>query len=593
VRPGIALALVLQGAVACGHGTLAIDAASRPAIEPAGSDARVRAHVQAIERDRRRERREHPMPFFCISGVPDPVRLPAGPDVLVDAAAGGWVRDPADIVKAVGDKLLVLRCGRLVVVGTEGGLSVLDTVSIERDGGRWPWRPESVLARGNRVVVVIRKPGYRHGPREARDLLELRSFGLQTDGTLVATGTTELRLARYRWNDEQLQIVGDAFTLYTQVSLESEHFGLALPSVREGGRWRPLLRPAELQRPVSRSTTAHVMIRCSLDAGTTCTASGIIGGGTIDVRAEDDAVYAWTRSGPRADGLPDAAILRLPYDGAPATAVRTHGRPLHALAWRVDARGDLDAIAHRPAGIWGGSDGIWRVHVPSEVLRAGLRTLAANERRPLAVAPEEGWLAPARFVEDRVLYARYRERGCDGGTTLVVEELSDGRTHEIAVPHCIERIDVVGDTALVIDARNSDRAEMSAIPLGLQPALGDTLIADDAFGGWLRVHGGHAGERHGLFAMATRAGDRDSWPHSASAVRFVSVDGPLLRERGFVRASWRFDPTEGCAEAARVVFVRDRVFALLRNELVEVARGREGVVVRARVELAPPTADAR
>jgi hypothetical protein len=588
VRLGIAVALVLQGAAGCVHDPLAIDRASRASIEQAGSHARVHGHVRAVERERRRERRASPPRFECMAGMRDAVRQRPGPDVLVDGARGDWVRDPADVIKWAGDRLFVLRCGRLTVVGIDRGLEVLESIVLERDRTRW--RAESLLVLGDRVVVVRRKPGWHRGPGQRADLLELRTFALQPDGALVENEAIELRLGRFHTYAERIQIVGDAITVYTQLPLVAARPTLALPAVRELGGWRPLIRPAELQRPLSMSTTAHVMIRCRLGADAICTAAGIIAGGTGLVRVEDDAVYAWSHAGPRFDALPEAAIVRLTYDGAPATAVRTWGRPMHELAWRIDMDGDVDALVQVPERV-APSTGVARLHVPSGRLRAGLTTMSVTQLHPLAVVADEGYMAPVRFIGARVVYARSSERECMDETTLVVEDLADGRAREIAVPHCVDRIDVIGDTAIAIDApRHPDLPDtrMTAFTLGPEPTIGDTVITDDAFGEWLRIYGSFASDTLGSIAMGTRAGDDEAWPHSASAVRFVSIEGASLRPRGVLRARWRFDPFEGCAEEPRVVFVGDRTFALLRNELVEGELVDDAVIERGRVELAPP-----
>lgn len=120
MRPGFLFALVLQIVVACGHG-LSIDAASRPAIEPAGTCARVRAHTQEIERERRREGRHDPMPFFCVLGIPDGSSL--RPRGLVRAR---WRFDPTEEcaesarVVFVDDRVFALLRNELVEVAQGG-----------------------------------------------------------------------------------------------------------------------------------------------------------------------------------------------------------------------------------------------------------------------------------------------------------------------------------------------------------------------------------------------------------------------------------------------------------------------------------------
>ncbi len=519
---------------ACGHAErLVIDAPEGPAPGRVARAEDLRRDLRAQARERRREppRAWHLLP----SGLPEIQRAHPERDELVDRAR---VRgsDVAGPVKAHGEHLVILREDQLVVVTVGEAMRVVAEEPLD-SGYR-----ASLLIDGDELVVVL--------PRLARGGwvtgAELRRFTIGADGRLTRRRTIHLR--GHLRDIPEARLVGDALVLHVESAL-GEH-GLGLPKIWRAGRWQPLVRATELQRPVVATTTAQLLVRCELGPAPSCSASGVLAPSALYVQHGDEATVVWTHE----------HVWRLPSDGSPATVVRVVGRPLDPLAWRL-VRGNVDAVVTS-------GDTVGLLQIPAETLRAGLRTLTAADLRPLA--PTQGSQLATRFIGDRLLYADWADWACDGDTNLRVRSLRSGDETTLVVPHCVGRIEAAGAHALVIAAPHNDpRApvRLTAIDLSSTPALGDTLMYPGVQPGFLRAGGPF---RLGGSLRGMSPGDR-------GPLRIFAQDGPRLRDVGSAPAGdWR---QHAFAYAGRIYVAYDR-------GLVELEQ-RDGVVhERRRVTLA-------
>jgi hypothetical protein len=524
---------------ACGHADrLVID-------DPEGPAPGRIARAEDLRRDLRaqaRELRRQPSGRFDLlpSGLPDIQRAFPERDELVDRAR---VRgsDVAGLVKAHGDHLVLLRGDRLVVVAVGEAMRLVADEPLG-DGYR-----AALLVDGDEVVVVL--PRISRGGEVSG--VVLRRFTIAADGRLTRRRSTHLR---GRLDDiPDARLVGGALVLHVQSALgQRVASALGLPKIWRAGRWQPLIRATELQRPVVRTTRAQLLVRCALGREMSCTTSGVVAPSAVYVQHDDEATVVWTRR----------HVWRLPVDGSPATVVRVVGRPLDLLAWRLD-RGDVDAVVTN-------DDAVGLLRIPGAMLRAGLYTLTAADLRPLAPTLRSEFAT--RFVGDRLLYADNADWACHGDTTLRVRSLGSGDETTLVVPHCVGRIEPAGAHALAIAAPHNDpRApvRLTAIDLTATPALGDTREYPGVHPGYLRATGPYrlGGSLRGMS------------PGISGPVRIFAQDGPRLRDVGSAPAGdWR---DHAFAYAGRIYVAHERGLVELEH--------RDGVV-RERRRIALPLA---
>jgi len=208
-----------------------------------------------------------------------------------------------------------------------------------------------------------------------------------------------------------------------------------------------------------------------------------------------------------------------------------------------------------------------------------------------------------RFVGDRLLYGAGEGWGAprSGGQVLFVVNSREGSITEAALPHAIDRIEPLGENAVVV---GSDSASLyfTGVALGSHPVVMQRYALPGATQGELRSHGFFYREDSndsGIFGLPTRRADRPGWTHlvegSASVVFVRNQDHRFepLGELAALRAPMNND---GCRAScvdwygnARPVFIGDRVFALLGYELVEGRVRRDYIEETARVNFGPRT----
>jgi hypothetical protein len=523
----LVLATVL--AAACAHERVVVAEREGPAP---GRVARA-GDLRALLRARARALRQAPhRPLFLPSGTAE-IQRPAAPEV----AAG--IPGP---VQARGDHLVLLRDEQLIVVDTRGGLRVVATAALGH-----VYRA-ALLRHGDQILAVL--------PRLRRDGsadLELRRFVLGPDGSLARRDAVHLR-GGADGDLPTVRVVGDALAILLQSELGRPTAGsLDLPAIWRAGRWRRLVRPTELQRPVRATSGLLTRVRCELGDAIRCSARGVVAPSTFFVAADDEAFVAWTRG----------ALWRLPIADAPATAVRVApGYPLDLLAWRLE-RGDVDAVVRA-------DDGVALVHVPAAALRAGLTRLPGPP--PLAVDER----VAVRFVGRHLLHGDHPSAACEGAGTLHVRPLDGGGAIRLALPHCVNRIEPAGDHALVFAAPDHpwDAAvRVSAVAVAAATP-GDARDAANARADSTRARGPFrlGGPRGALH------------PRQGAPLDLFTRDGPRLI---FHAGPAGRDPLElAFHHAGRMYAVRD-------EELLELGLCDGAAVVVHRLALPCPPADGR
>jgi hypothetical protein len=202
-----------------------------------------------------------------------------------------------------------------------------------------------------------------------------------------------------------------------------------------------------------------------------------------------------------------------------------------------------------------------------------------------------------RFVGDYVLYGTgmgwgYASPATD--TQLYAHGLrSESGTSRLALRHGVDRIEALGQHAVVIGSDGEDLV-FSSVALGGRPWIVDRYTQEGAVQGETRSHGFFFhpdGARAGTLGLPIRGGGPGfaHLVHGSASVLFLDVKALQFRPLGAL-AAHDDQVDDNCQVScvdwygnARPIFYRGRVFALLGYELVEgiVRRGRIVEVDRA------------
>jgi hypothetical protein len=479
--------------------------------------------------------------------------------------------DEGDIVKRVDDVLIVLRRGRLFTIGIGGGqldsLAVADAFGPEADGveADATWYDELLV--WQRTVIVV---GYSY----ERGGTEIGLFDLGDNGELQHRATYHLRSDDYySASNYASRLIGDRLVLFTSLRLpENVDPDAWLPALR---RWDPRgsNAPFETIAPISRvfqpiaplgeNPTIHTLTVCTLAAlAFECEANVALGDGLTAYYASPTAAYAWTTAwnGNR----PSRSVLyRMPFDGAPVSAVRVAGHPPDQLAFREDARDHLNVVvAHE-------NDAVTLLRLPLSWFSDGSVDAPTWSYRPIA----HGGAVIARFVGDYVLVATPTfDADAKRGRRVVVTAVEDPSTVSLELPHGVERIEPMGAHAVIVGTDHGSLV-MTAIRIGPRPTIAGTLVHPDLSPSEHRSHGffyRQDSPDDGVFGLpiATRGGNDDGWDRPAR-ILFIRNRGLTFVTAGTLDPSPPMAADDGCRAScidwygtARPIFIEDRLFAL-------------------------------
>jgi Beta propeller domain len=520
--------------------------------------------------------------------------------------------DEGGIVKGIGDYLVVMRRGRLFSVDLAGrSARPVDAIDISPRARHDAWYDELLVA-GNTAVVV----GYSYEVEGT----EVLRFQLDASGHWHRRDAWVLRGSDYYSSRNYASRVVDGhLVVYAQSPLLVERGEVALPMLARwnGGRlhradWTDVMTATNVHQPVqpTRHPVLHVVIDCDLQAPTLrCTAQGIVGAQSRTFYASRDAVYVWVHESARSEGTDDprslAAVYRLPLDGSTPGVLRVAGAPIDQFSFKehegmlavlVQSSGRGDSMMGPELAVEGA---LALMRVPVAAFTTGVADVEPEAFTPLP-SPGTGHALVDRFVGDHLLYGEgdpWAMAGEREPSPLHVVRYTDPqpRAQPLTMTHAVERIEALGEHALVVGAHGHD-LYLSSI------ALDDVRVAsqhvEPGVGqGETRSHGfsyAPRGGRRGILGLPLRPGEQPGWAHlvkGSSGVAYLRVDDLHLSPLGALGsdpvAAERDDGCEtSCIDwygSARPLFIDDRVFALLGYELVEgrVARGRIEEVDRA------------
>jgi hypothetical protein len=547
--------------------------------------------------------------------------------------------DEGGIVKMRGETLVVLRRGRLFTVDTSGdGLRAVDSVNAWAPGltpeeAEDAWYDEMLVV--DDWVVVI---GYAYG----RDGTEINRFRLDRLGSIRFVDSHLLSSNDYYSSRNYAsRLVGRDLVLYTPGEIDTADEALAgapkLIRWRNGrrGEAQTILDPESVYRaPTSPDgrpelEALHVVTRCDLTRPQlTCEATAILGPRSRTFYVAPDATYVWMTGSDRYNDpqrLSHALVYRVPLDGSAPTAARVLGAPTDQFSFAEDRTAGVLRVLVRSEG---DGDAMWRPEFSEG--SAALLTLPLTrfgdgadgpdpaDYRMLGALPDNAWRMVNRFTADHALFtvsASGTGADGDGLTLLTAVPLAGGATTELLLSGRVERIEPVGNDALII-SRGANSLLFRTLNLAAdvrhrqfyQPSITHTYELEGAQGAETRSHaffyqpdvGSPEGERGimGLPVIREREEGAELFDQAAD-MAFLRRRGDRVVPVGELLSDPAGQRDDGCQVScvdwygdARPIFVAGRVFALLGYELVEGVEVDGRLGERRRVSFAPRLANA-
>jgi hypothetical protein len=377
--------------------------------------------------------------------------------------------------------------------------------------------------------------------------------------------------------------------LYTTRGLPDQPHDLDwLPAMR---LWTPGATAAHFERivtwdrvfkksgPLGAFLTVHTMVMCDPSAATfTCTGSVLLGDHLSVYYASPTAGYSWTRDWTGyPESKPRSVVYRFAFDGSPISALRVEGDPSNQLAFLESDDAHLNVVVHQNE-----ADDIFvtsLLRVPLSAFSDGSVAATADSYRELVRSPD--WFS-IRFIGDVVLVGGASPDATTG--RLIVARWQSPQMFTLPLQHAVERIESMGDDAIVIGP-NPSGLGMTAISLAGEPQIASAMEVESARQSESRTHGflyRTESAQEGLFGLPLVTSS--SFSESAS-VMFVRNRQLALQSAGLLDASGTEEEEDNCLAScvdwygnARAIFSGARVFALMGYEVIEGRIGSDGQI---------------
>ncbi|KAB8053969.1 hypothetical protein GCN78_05220 [Janthinobacterium rivuli] len=630
-----ALKITLMLSLLLSAGSHAAETAPRKTLAPFASEQALSSYLQQLQarqaallREQRQLQRATSQ--YAAQSMAAPPPAPAAPMMAKAAPAASAEAaesvtnvqtagvDEGGIVKLHGKHLVMLRRGKLFTVQVGGNallpVSSLDAFAPGSDpSGSWY---DEMLIDGDTVVVI----GYSY----SRGGTEIGLFDVNADGKLAYRATYHLRSNDYYSSRNYAsRLVGGKLVFYSPLSLNlrrGDPFG-GFPALR---RWRPDAVPSDFKRiaPATRiyrtdeeaeigaGLTLHTVTVCDLaQRDMRCAATAVMGPQGRVFYVSGESVFVWTtRRGS------DSGVFRIPLDGSAPSALKVAGAPVDQFSFLESADGHLNVLLRAEGqgdAMWDGARGrgdMALLRVPLASFSDGRDSAPAGSYK--ALPGGGGYGLQNRYVGSYLLYGnpgnpgrRQADQAWPRQPLYAVRWADAGSVQALSLPHGVERIEALGDDAVVIGAQGRD-LHFSSIRLGAQAAIAARYIRADAAQGESRSHGFFYKPQtasEGMIGLPILGADeRPGLNKSAASVLYLRNSGLTLTALGALAARPGQTPDDGCRAScvdwygnARPLFLQGRVFALLGYEVVEGAL-RDGQIREVRrISYAPIASTAR
>ncbi|HEX8430216.1 MAG TPA: beta-propeller domain-containing protein [Longimicrobium sp.] len=518
--------------------------------------------------------------------------------------------DEGGIVKVHGGRLVILRRGRLFTVAIGGDtlapVSSANAYGTDVGDPDGAWYDEMLISGGNVVVI-----GYNY----ERGGTEVGLFRIDNAGHLDHRATYHFRSDDYYSSvNYASRLIGTKLVLYMPLQIRpGEDVVSYLPAMR---RWHQGATDAEFRRvsqpgtihhpglPLGRDDdlSLHTVLTCELGgAEMECRSTTVLGPSGRVFYVSPSAVYVWAVAETR--GAVDRSMLyRIPLDRGNPSALRVSGSPINQFSFLESDDGRLNVLVSDT----GHGDGMWAAEKPAgglSLLRVPISRFGDGRRAATSIhyrqLPTSGGAVQNRFVGSYLLYAVRGGAGMPnttGQSAVVAVRWRGGSPTSIPLPHAVERMEQMGDHAVVVGARGSD-LHFTGIDLGGLPRAVRNYVQRDASQEETRSHGFFYrvdGADSGIIGIPVRNPEDGLDEDGSASVLFLRNADARFHRLGELAASAAAPADDGCVVScvdwygnARPLFLNGRVFALLGYELVEGTVAGSVIRERRRISYAP------
>jgi hypothetical protein len=502
----------------------------------------------------------------------------------------------SETVKLHGDHLVILQRGRLFTVSIRDHalrpVSVVDSFApgMEPDSTSYT----DLLVSGDKVVVL--------GFDLKHSICELSTFRIDADGGLKYLATYQMRQDQGVFFPKYTaRLVGAKLLIYTPLVVPDDPSKMrkALPAFRKwhtnvtDSEFRTIATPGRVHRPARALSpydraTLHTVTSCDLvPRELACTATVVIAPAEFEFYSARSAFYVWIgdiSNGPTGDE--GNTLYRLPFNGnAPSSRIFLNpaGNP---FSFMEDDKGYLNVlmmpiwpVGPMPSGTTIYDIGLLRIAV-SSFRNDGNRSHAPLYRR---LHPGGGGRNAFGFTDDFVLYSNSVSAANPdvAESMLNVMPLSEAGGATVPVAHPIFLIKGLDNEAVAIGPLGN-ALHFSVIgladPVNSSKHFAFTDSTDIDFTRQRVIYQPARGET-GLLAVPVHNRNRsrpDEGYYNAPSILFLSKTKSGLSFAGRIaaRESAVLDDKckSGCEDwffDADAFFIGDRIFSLLRYELVE------------------------
>jgi hypothetical protein len=521
--------------------------------------------------------------------------------------------DEGDIVKVSGDHMVVLRRGRLFTVRIGDDrlqpISMINAYAPDADPAQ-TWYDEMLVSES--TVIVI---GYSYD----RGGTEIGLFDIDTDGVLRYRATYQMRSNDYySARNYASRLIGRTLIFYVPLEVytydpDPDDF---MPAVR---RWYRGSLPADFKRilPATRiymtpgeldideGVVLHTVSLCDLKArGMQCRSTAVLGPEGRVFYVSQGAVYVWTTPwSPSPEKSNASALFRLPLDGTAPSALRTSGSPVDQMSF-LERDGYLNVLVGSEAdgeGMWASNaraGELALLRVSLDRLGDGAEAAVQTDYTPLPSIDLNAYDVQNRFIGSWLLYGAgdaWPRQDARRLPAYAVRYEQPGQAEVIRVGHNVERIDALGNDAILVGSVGADlhftslRLDEAAVPV-------TGYVQHDAAQGDDRTHGFFyrpIDTNEGIVGLPVLHFDGEGTSDRAG-VLYLHNRGLRLRGMGTLDSSPHFNADDGCKAScvdwygnARPIFMGDRIFALMGYELVEGKRVGDRIVERRRADFSP------
>ena len=512
--------------------------------------------------------------------------------------------DEGDIVKRVGDYIVLLRRGRIFTFAlpTDGnqlsGIDYIDVAPPEEDIDAWY---DEILSNKGTIILL----GYSYDIEASL----IRMFEIDGDGELSPGRSYFFKSTDYfDAENYATRLVDGHLVFYMPRNLPEDGAEMISGQIVDGEpvNAENAFSSEVIYQPIqqSRNPVLHTIANCPLDSQDfKCTATSFIGPWAQLFYISDDAVYLWLNSSGWAydyftlsdryvrriakawQGINDedgdlAVIYRIPIKGGVPGVVEAKGWPINQFSFR-ESRNTLQVFARDSE--WGAGTRPAILDIPLSLFGPEVSKLPVSQYDYLP--PLEGDLNVNRFVGSSLLYDDLVEEGDRYRASVWVKDL-DSRLPPVRLPvdHLVERIEPVGDVAVAIGTDEKSALGLTSLSTGSNPTVGDTKWLHRAVQADERSHSfnfrqGRSLDVAGFPVIYAPEGERYDWfwPDEANDVHMtyfgVTPDLGLQMLGEFVGQSTEDDNCNvSCTDwygDSRPFFIGERFFALMGYELIE------------------------